>query len=1464
MPVPYKMETQDSLDIRALKQLILGPIPEPTQVAETRDVQIACSGVAARDGGCKLDDTIDHKHVTCTNGRQHESSGHDNSQAQARSPQIPSHPVAAKEGPRAQPPPKKMSTQGSEEKTQEIGEEELAELARKVQEEHVQHSSIIEEDEVGHIDLLKSFEQSRVDRYDEEEDNDDDFGVESQARAEIFPESKRFQQPVTPATGKKNQIHARNPDGVTPGLPSNPFAQSAASSTGIIPMSQAFNYTQPSSPHRRVFPSDPASELPSPAVFNAFRSPVLPASSSPTSLATVAKDVAAKGLGGRKVHRRRRSPPTNCKTEEESSDDGFDRSAEEERIKWKLAIQKIDEETRRQFEMVTAPSREPANARGRRRGKEKPKDKVSNDKSHKISLIPDEAGKVDTEADGDTTEDESDNTTKARRENENAIDAARNVQTSTTNPHAELGERQAAADQRSLPTYRQRQPTRRRCPEDEHTSIPSSEQPPPTKGHASLDQPQGAGLSAISQVVEVENSQPSLSQAKPEETQHSSVSALLSLPSSLGSGFLVSRSQDDDFSPLPRTNGSFEDRSGEQSSYLPQPPNSLVALGGSSPLGSQSRSEGLSLIHRKSGTFSQSHAADDTHHDLENRQTIIERSSPPLFTAKVVYNDPILSTIVVENSGSIEESDFPRPAANGGHLENLGMREVRTPLNTKPFFSANETTIPETSPAVGRASRLPLHEHLNRTPQPSPIPPPKDNRWSQDATGDQQYTNQSSGSNLFETARSRLSPSSTGLMHRHSQNNSSSRQAASHINSATRDPKGLITDMAPSDRLSEAVGLIMGNSEDTEDKVLSKEISLTPANKRRKGIGGLAIPDTEAKARPPTAGMVAEPSGNQGEHSPSAGGQIKVPEDVATIDRGKRKTLGLTEKVKAPPKETGYLGNLNPSPVVIGSKIGGASGGSLAPKLVSRTKISRSIPSKPQRADRASLQHTLAPDPKQHDVPAAITVEPSLDPSVIEPNRVLALFKNGNMSYYPATCRFAVGIGNPRFKVRFDDGTEDLLEPQNVRRFDLRLGDVVKVDLDNMRTKNYVVCGFQDCKAKNIPFVSPRRNRGDRQDYPATDIRGYSTIFLQQKQRDSFPNEGGSSNGEEIAVPISSVYIVKSMWHKFDDRIYTHISDFPRPSSRGQTPGSLSSNPVTPTHNRRITPSALVQAANSDSLGAIPRHTNGIFKGMVFAVTYLNEEAEKEQIVNEIVDNGGKVLHDGFEELFLADWFTAASGDYPSLRLKREAEKFGFACVVANNYSRKPKFMGALALGLPCLHGRWIKDCTRKNEVVDWDPYLLPSGESNYLGGSARSRVLHLYPPLTAQLPDTIASRPKPLDGQSVILVMGKGKAEDRRKAFLFLIFALGAGKVSKVPNLEAAKRFLADSQSERDGWDWVCLDDGHVKDARKALGVPGKKRKRSVVDGGDVESEIGFSKVKIMSDEYVMQTTIMGRLMAE
>jgi hypothetical protein len=60
------------------------------------------------------------------------------------------------------------------------------------------------------------------------------------------------------------------------------------------------------------------------------------------------------------------------------------------------------------------------------------------------------------------------------------------------------------------------------------------------------------------------------------------------------------------------------------------------------------------------------------------------------------------------------------------------------------------------------------------------------------------------------------------------------------------------------------------------------------------------------------------------------------------------------------------------------------------------------------------------------------------------------------------------GTEESRFKVRFDDGTVDTLGAYGVKRLELRRGDIIKVDLPNMRTKSYVVSGLKD---KHEPVV---------------------------------------------------------------------------------------------------------------------------------------------------------------------------------------------------------------------------------------------------------------------------------------------------------------------------------------------------------------------------------------------------------
>lgn len=173
-----------------------------------------------------------------------------------------------------------------------------------------------------------------------------------------------------------------------------------------------------------------------------------------------------------------------------------------------------------------------------------------------------------------------------------------------------------------------------------------------------------------------------------------------------------------------------------------------------------------------------------------------------------------------------------------------------------------------------------------------------------------------------------------------------------------------------------------------------------------------------------------------------------------------------------------------------------------------------------------------------------------------------------------------------------------------------------------------------------------------------------------------------------------------------------------------------------------------------------------------------------------------------------------------------------------------------------------------------------------YLYGAVKSRTLTSSPAHEARLVETIAGRPKLLDGQSVLLVMGRGKAEEKRKAYIFLTYALGASRVDRVLDLKAAKAALQEyrpgERGENPGWDWIYVDD-HEEAAAKAMILGksntsgsaagklmsrvGRKRKRSSMLIESIgEKDIGRlqKRIRIVGNEFVCQSLILGRLCEE
>ncbi|KAI9791614.1 MAG: hypothetical protein M1816_003700 [Peltula sp. TS41687] len=482
--------------------------------------------------------------------------------------------------------------------------------------------------------------------------------------------------------------------------------------------------------------------------------------------------------------------------------------------------------------------------------------------------------------------------------------------------------------------------------------------------------------------------------------------------------------------------------------------------------------------------------------------------------------------------------------------------------------------------------------------------------------------------------------------------------------------------------------------------------------------------------------------------------------------------------------------------------------------------------------------------------------------TVTHPNRVLALFKGVKNAYYPATC--LSNVGSNQCQIRFDDGNISILDSSQVRSLILQPGDVVKVDLPNMRQKNFIVVGF---RTEEHQPVDPESQVNAQ--YPRTDIHGHNVAVLKPTSGKRLSIPGVIATDATVNVPLAKLYIVLSSWPKFKDRLHTHQSVQGETETRSHTPARAISAPLTPSSRSRRVKSATPR----HGVSAVNHRISELFRNMAFAVTYGENEVDKKLIMKHIKMNGGAILEDGLGELFDMDSAhvaqgrpsTDASGDQThGLKLKSEWQRTGFVCVLADQHSRRAKYMQALALGIPCLAGCWIEDCVRHNAIISWEPYILPSGESRYLGNAVRNRSLQYYPTETARLSTTIQSRPNLLADKSV-LVLRSGETAESRETYFFLLHALGAGRIDRVANIEAANTTLTESRANGGHtWDYLYTGAQRVNssDLRLHTAYAGMKRKR----GRRSTTEDGSSDepTRIIDSEFVLQSLILGKLMEE
>jgi hypothetical protein len=306
-----------------------------------------------------------------------------------------------------------------------------------------------------------------------------------------------------------------------------------------------------------------------------------------------------------------------------------------------------------------------------------------------------------------------------------------------------------------------------------------------------------------------------------------------------------------------------------------------------------------------------------------------------------------------------------------------------------------------------------------------------------------------------------------------------------------------------------------------------------------------------------------------------------------------------------------------------------------------------------------------------------------------------------------------------------------------------------------------------------------------------------------------------------------------------------------------ETPVLTRSSKRNPTVTREDSADPLALPILSTHSGGRAKKSAALFTKMAFAVSYVNHEQDRDKVTKLILDNGGRILQDGFDTLF-----DVAETD---LALSSTANTLGFTALIADEHSRKAKYMQALALGLPCISGHWITACVSKTTIVDWSPYLLCAGQSSLLGAHM-SRCLQPYPADDATLLDTFAARQKLLDGKSVLLVAGRS---EKRKPYVFLTRVLGPGRFEQVADNVAARKKLAESEAEGQQWDILYVE-SNIDNAEAVVfgsattsSGSSKKRKRGPAAAEEDPSPVP-KKIRMINDETMIQSLIVGHLLEE
>lgn len=1353
--------------------------------------------------------------------------------------------------------------------------------------------------ETGHIDFVTDFEQPFTTQFEEQIGPDDDIDPISQAadvRAELYPESKRFQEPITPATAGNKRLRdgaTLSRENTTPRLPVNPFAGQNGRFDGMMDASQAFKATQFTSPLPNQAIAEGFSDRPSPEMSNPPRPSTADPQSSPAKLprsnmarAVTEPQTTYVSIQESQAERDRLSKLADPLAQEDS-DNGFDSDGSELRRRRKRRRLEMEEKTL--FEGVTARAR--PGSRGRGRGGRRAYIQRSSPR-RPSGRAPIEAVLIsdDPLAEGNDTEDETEHEQESSESDTDSIDelaednkeniGTKRVQVPMTASRANLGRTTRISSQSS--------PSRFQSQKSLSASMKVTSESRPILSTASTEAAEF--LPRATQTVAIVDSQPSRgtkSRRSPKPVRQesivlqSSLEVHVAIPHSQlspGAGNDQPRKRDGDRDPartpnVPASSTIHSTPNANSSAFLQTriPDIATSEQGGRMPISVSARNDTTSTDHDLTSPSrpSDNQAIAATHEPTATAK----ESAPSRETAQDPPSErprdkPAVGTLMTSDDGNRLQ---PQSHTNGPVSSEEQVTQIRA-SSTIPETSSTMTRIEQRTASRSSSGRL-------RSTQGASRPDPNA----------EHSIVQSNASTAFNTAATHMTSSPAK-----SRNTQLSSEPLTPISKNTR-PR-TIAEIAANPSPSDPIGSVDVDvdflSKDDRDfqAVMSGSSPVLPARKRRRGRTGqiLQVADSETKILPPPT-VNEPPTGSAAENIAFSSHRNSVEHTV--------------EKTPATTPVTEDRASSQPSPSVeqpsdvVSDNSGVQKNGRRTPfrntapppSATQNNSRKRGRPRKDIKVDIEPDRHfTNRPEGDTFganqtlriEVPRRLTGDPSGSANsengpIVAPNQVFAHFNGNCPGYYPATCIGITGGEESQYRVRFDDGMIDTINGYGIKRLELRRGDYVKLDQVGARKHVYIVERVHDRQPPlltpdpetprhHVPFTS-RTSLSTSQ----TDIRGYASLVVSLKQANV--SDKNPSN-PSMTVPVKDLYLTQTMWTSLKDRSYTYKPLHPAFPSRLETPSERTSNPSTPSsRSRRLKPSNTTHPRST--LHASASTTIGIFTTMAFAITNISDATLRTALRHQITTNGGRLLADGFNELLHIPSLGPASPSKRSPKksdsasssstfdLTERGKQTGFTCLLADKHCRMAKYIQALALGIPCLATRWIQDCVAKKRVLPWQPYLLAAGDSSFLGGAVRSRILPAFPPETTTLTTIIGSRAKPLDGDSVLLIMEKGE-EEKMKSHPLITHALGASKVSRATSLEAAARATKDAEINGEPWTWVFSLDKEDKTEKTLFGrgVGGKKRKR---ESGVVGNGVGGqgAGTRVVGNEFVIQSLILGRL---